>query len=71
MSKPKQIVPPTDPAFREAMGRAMDTLIVQAVSDPLPLGLPVKRPRPFLCMTCGYRTLVRDEFVDHHQKAHP
>ena len=44
------------------------------VATPAPrptLGLPIKRPRPFLCFSCGYRTLSKEEFVDHHQKAHP
>jgi hypothetical protein len=35
------------------------------------LGLPLKRPPMFLCYLCGYRTVSKGEFTDHHQKAHP
>ena len=37
----------------------------------LTLGLPVKRPPQFLCYLCGYHTLVKADFVTHHQEAHP
>jgi len=42
------------------------------VLEPRPtLGMPLKRPPMLLCYTCGYRTLSKAEFLDHHQKAHP
>jgi len=35
------------------------------------VNLPHRKPPMFLCYTCGFRTLMRDEFIDHTRTAHP
>ena len=50
----------------------MKTAKTKTETPPPPtMGLPLKRPPMFLCYHCGYRTLSKGEFTDHHQKAHP